>query len=209
VGTQKHKACVGHVFLIDDDDGLRESVSGVLARAGYQTHCWESATDFLRVLPDLSPAVVVVDMRMPDMSGVDMHAALIKKGFTSPIVYISGESTVWQSVQAMKQGAMEFLIKPFGRRELLKSVAAAIDADRKKIEGRKARERFEKELSKLSPRQVEAYNLLVKGLGNRELSIALSVSLPTAKQYKSEVMRKLGCRSLSELLAKGGLSEVR
>jgi FixJ family two-component response regulator len=89
---------LGHVFLVDDDDGLRESIAGLLRSVGYKVQSWQSATDFLEAFPRVVPAVLVTDMRMPGMSGVELHAELIRLGRTVPVVYISGESTVPHSI---------------------------------------------------------------------------------------------------------------
>lgn len=200
-GRQANSAQVGHVFLVEDDAGLRESLESLLRYVGYQVQCWESAEAFLEDLPKAAPAVLITDMRMPGMKGVDLHAALIRMGRTFPIIYISGESTVPQSIQAMKQGAFEFLLKPFGREELLKAVSAALEKDRRAMLDLIKKARFEESRNSLSPRQAEVHDLLLKGYGNKEICEALGIAMPTAKQYKSEVLYKLGARSLAELIA--------
>ena len=191
----------GHVFVVDDDDALRDSIADLLRVVGYRVRCWASATAFVAELPRVAPAVLVTDMRMPDMTGVELHAELIRQGRTLPVVYVSGESTVSQTVHAMKQGAVDFLVKPFGREELLRAVAASIEKDRRQMQDLIRSARVEEARSQLSPRESQVHELLLKGFGNREIVEALSISLPTAKQYKSEVMRKFGARSLAELIA--------
>ena len=196
----------GHVFVVDDDHGLRDSLESLLRFVGYQVQGWDSALPFLQNMPRVAPAVLITDMRMPGMSGADLHAELIRQGRTMPVIYVSGESTVPQTIQAMKQGAFEFLLKPFGREELLKVVAAALERDRQQMQALIARASFEAARANLSPRQAEVLNLLLKGYGNREITEALQISIPTAKQYKSEVMHRLGARSLAELLAMSATS---
>lgn len=191
----------GFVFLIEDDEVLRGSIADLLRFAGYEVSCWEEASAFLDAIPDVAPAVLVTDMRMPGLSGVELHAELLRRGRAVPVVYISGESSVPQSVQAMKQGAFDFLVKPFGRESLLKVVAGALEKDRRQRQAAKERSRFESALAWLTPRQREVYALMARGCTNRDIVEALGISLPTAKQYKSEVMRKLGVRSLAELLS--------
>lgn len=198
---------LGHVFLVDDDDGLRESIAELLRSVGYKVQAWRSATDFLEAIPRAVPAVLVTDMRMPGMSGVELHAELIRLGRTVPVVYISGESTVPQSIQAMKQGAADFLVKPFGREELLRAVAGSLEKDRRQMYDFIRSARVEQARAHLSPREAQVHDLLLKGFGNRELVETLGVSLPTAKQYKSEVMRKMGARSLAELISLGRPTE--
>ena len=135
------------------------------------------------------------------MSGVELHEELKQRGHAFPVIYISGESTVPQTIRAMKQGAFDFLVKPFGRDELLKAVAAAMERHRQQMQETIRIARAKAARLSLSPRELQVHDLLLKGFGNREIMDALSISLPTAKQYKSEVMRKLGARSLSELIA--------
>lgn len=191
----------GHVFVVEDDDALRDSLADLLRVVGYQVRCWARAHAFLAELPRVAPAVLVTDMRMPGMTGVELHDELIRRGRTIPVVYVSGESTVSQTVRAMKQGAVDFLVKPFGREELLRAVASSIEKDRRQMQELIQRARFAEARSHLSPRETQVHELLLKGFGNREIIEALHISLPTAKQYKSEVMRKLGVRSLAELIA--------
>lgn len=189
-----------HVFVIDDDDGLRNSVGDLLAFAGYSVRTWREPEKFLSELPHVAPAVVVTDMRMPGLTGLDLHQALLERGRSMPVVYISGESSVHQSISAMKLGASDFLIKPFTREDLLKAVAAGIEKDRHQMRQMIEQTRFETALTHLTPREREVYGLLCRGYSNVEIVDELGISLPTAKQYKSMVMRKLGVRSLSQLL---------
>ncbi len=190
----------GHVYVIEDDDRLRNSIGDLLNFAGYQVHTWREPADFLNQLPQTAPAVVVTDMRMPGLSGVELHTELLQRGRSMPVVYISGESSVPQSIAAMKLGALDFLIKPFTREELLKAVATGIEKDRQQMHQLIEQARFAAALGHLTPREREVHQLLCRGYSNGEIVEALAISLPTAKQYKSMVMRKLGVRSLSQLL---------
>lgn len=190
----------GHVFVIDDYDSIRNSIGDLLSFAGYSVRTWREPENFLNELPQAAPAVVVTDMRMPDITGLELHKALLERGRSMPVVYISGESSVHQSIEAMKLGAMDFLIKPFTREELLKAVASGIEKDRHQMRQMIEQARFEASLTHLTPREREVYRLLRIGFSNNEIVDELGISLPTAKQYKSMVMRKLGVRSLSQLL---------
>jgi len=190
----------GHVDVIEDDDSLRNSIIDLLGFAGYRVRAWRNAESFLDNLPQTAPAVVVTDMRMPGCSGVEMHAELIARGRSMPVIYISGESSVNQSIAAMKLGALDFLVKPFSREDLLKAVAVALEKDRKQMQKMIEQARFDHALTHLSPREREVLKLLLKGFSNAEIVDALKISLPTAKQYKSQIMRKLNVRSLSELM---------
>lgn len=144
--------------------------------------------------------MLVTDMRMPGMSGIELHEALIAHGRVMPVVYISGESNLAQGIQAMKLGAQDFLVKPFTREAILKAVAAGVEKDRIQMQGTIEQARFEEAMKHLAPREREVLDLLLKGFSNQEIVAELLISLPTTKQYKSQLMRKLGARSLSELM---------
>ena len=190
----------GYVYVIDDDAVLCDSIGQLLNFAGYAARTWTDARSFLAELPNTVPAVVVTDVRMPNIDGLALHEALLERGRRMPVIYISGASTVEQGIRAMKMGAVDFLVKPFTRETLLTAVAAGIEKDRQAMQQIIARARFDESLKSLSPRQREVHGLLLKGFNNEEIVEHLSVSLHTAKQYKSEVMRKLGVRSLAELI---------
>lgn len=190
----------GHIDVVEDDNSLRESLQDLLIFAGYQVRTWSSAIEFLDNLPQTAPAVVITDMRMPGMSGVEMHLALSKLGRSMPIIYISGESSVEQGIEAMKNGAHDFLVKPFRREDLLKAVSAAMERDRYQMRLLIEQARFDESMKHLSPREREVLVLLLDGFNNQEIVDKLNISLPTAKQYKSQIMRKLGARSLSQLM---------
>ncbi len=190
----------GHVDVVEDDDSLRDTICELLTFAGYRVRAWRDGMAFLENLPNSAPAIVITDMCMPGLSGVEMHSELIARGRTMPVIYISGESSVQQGIQAMKLGALDFLIKPFSREELLKIVAAGIEKDRFQMRHIIEQARIEEAVKRLSPREKEVMMLLNKGFSNAEIMATLNISLPTAKQYKSALMRKLGVKSLSQLI---------
>lgn len=190
----------GLVDVVEDDDSIRESICSLLRFAGYQIRAWSDAESFLQNMPRTAPAVVITDMRMPGMSGVQMHNVLLERGRSMPVIYVSGETTVPETISAMKLGAIDFLVKPFTREALLKAVAAAMEKDRNQMRQMIEQARFDAALDHLAPREKEVLELLIKGYSNAEIMEAMHISLPTAKQYKSQVMRKLGVRSLSELM---------
>jgi len=199
--TRQDQKLAKYVFLIEDSEPMRQSLVEMLEFLGYQVQSFSSAVDFLQVPIQVGPTVVITDMRMPDMTGVELQAELLKRGRQIPIIFISGESTVQQSIDAMKQGAMEFLIKPFERDQLLAAVAKGLERDASYMRGHIERSALEENLKKLSARQLETFELLSQGLNNAELMERLNVSLATAKQYKFEVMRKLRLRSSAQLIA--------
>lgn len=190
----------GHVDVVEDDDSLRNSIHDLLRFAGYRVRAWRDAESFLLNLPQTAPAVVVTDMRMPGMSGLELHKALLELGRVMPVIYISGESSVQQSISAMKTGALEFLVKPFSREDLLRAVASGLEKDRNQMRQMIEQARFNESMTHLAPREREVMDLLIKGYSHAEIMDTLKISLPTAKQYKSQLMRKLSVRSLSELM---------
>ena len=191
----------GHIFVIEDDTNLRHVIHDLLVFANYQVKAWASAEAFLADVPNVAPAVVLTDMRMPQQSGLELHRVLLAQGRAMPVIYMSGESSLQEGIAAMKLGASDFLVKPFSREQLLKAVAKGLERDRFLMRQTIERARILEAISLLSPREREVHQLLLKGFNNAEIVEYLGVSLPTAKQYKSEVMRKLGARSLSQLMA--------
>lgn len=189
-----------HVYVVDDDVGVRTAMARVLEKFGYDVHQFSGAADFLERAVIFRPAVVLVDMRMPHITGIELQARLIGRGLDAPIIFISGESTAAQSVVALKQGAMDFLSKPFDFGELLSVVAAGIDKDTALIQREARRKDCLNQLAQLKPRELEAFYHLSKGYSYQELMQAMDISMPTAKQYRAAVMRKLKFDTLAQLI---------
>ena len=188
------------VYVIDDDDGLRWALESMLQVHGFVVRTFTSGWQFLDVaLPD-SPAVVVTDMNMPEMSGVELQRASAEKLRSIPFVFISGTSSVQDSVVAMKNGAIDFLIKPFSETELVAAVERALVKDAEFLARRHRSSALAAQLEHLSPRERQVHRLLVQGRNNSEIVAALGVSVNTAKQYKAEVMRKFGATTLADLI---------
>jgi FixJ family two-component response regulator len=189
-----------HVVLLEDDDFLRIDLKSLLELAGYVVHPYSNPLDFLNTPFDFAPAVIVSDMRMPGLSGVNLQSALLEINRLIPFIFISGESTDYQIIQSMKQGAIDFLIKPFSSEELFIAINKGIEQDKAFIQEILFKKNQASILKKLSPRESQVYELLKKGYSNSELAQTLGISLETTKQYKQEVMRKLEFKSLSELI---------
>lgn len=190
----------GHVYLIEDHDDLRMGLIKILQNFGFVVHAFPKAIDFLNAHLNHSPAVIITDMRMPQMSGVELQATLLERGIKIPIIFISGESSVEQSVTAMKQGAFEFLIKPFPQKRLLAAVSRGIEIALDNRHAAFLAEALENWLRVLSPREIQVFWLLTKGYSNTEIMADLGISLATAKQYKTQVMQKMGAHSISEMI---------
>ncbi len=190
----------GHVYLIEDHDDLRIGLVKMLQNFGFVVHSFSTAIDFLSANLNHAPAVVITDMRMPQMSGVELQAMLLERGRKTPILFISGESTVEQTVKAMKQGAFEFLIKPFTQKSLLAAVSKGIEIDLGNMQATLVAENLESRLRVLSPRELQVFWLLTKGYSNAQIMVDMGISLATAKQYKTQVMQKMGAHAISELV---------
>ena len=190
-----------HIFLIDDDESMRTVLKGMLEFLGFQVYVYASAIEFLKVSMRAAPAVIITDMQMPDMSGVELQAELLKRGRQIPIIFISGESTLPETISAMKQGAIEFLLKPFERDQLLSAVVRGLAQDDAYMSSYVDKATLEEGLKTLSRREREVFELLAVGFNNSQIQEKLQISLPTAKQYKAEVMRKLNLSSLAHLIA--------
>jgi FixJ family two-component response regulator len=189
-----------YIFLLEDNHMLRADLARSLEFCGFTVFQYADANAFLDNFSQVVPAVVVTDMRMPGLSGVELQERLIAEGRKIPIIFISGESTDAQIVSAMKNGAVDFLLKPFSRESLLSAVAKGIEIDALAMQQLIKKVAFEQKLKVLSPREMQTFELLVLGFNNAQIMTDLGVSLPTAKQYKSAVMNKLGVRSVAELV---------
>jgi len=189
-----------HVVLLEDDDFLRVDLKALLELGGYVVHSYSNPLEFLSTPFNFAPAVIVSDMRMPGLSGVKLQSALLEINRTIPFIFISGESTDYQIIQSMKQGAIDFLIKPFNSDQLFNAINKGIELDKAFIREILFQKDQASILKKLSPRENQVYELLKKGYSNSELAQTLGISLETTKQYKQEVMRKLELKSLSELI---------
>jgi FixJ family two-component response regulator len=190
-----------HIFLIDDDESMLLTLKGMLEFLGYSVDAFESALEFLNTSIQVMPAVIITDMRMPGMNGVELQSELLKRGRKTPIIFISGESTLPQTISAMKQGAIEFLIKPFEREQILSAIERGLEQDAAYMRFSSEQSALENSLKSLAPREREVFELLALGFNNAQIQEKLQIALSTAKQYKSEVMRKLNLSSLAELIA--------
>jgi FixJ family two-component response regulator len=189
-----------HIFIIEDDQSTAKLLNIMLTQMGYITFLYSNAIDFLKVIPEVSPSILITDMNMPEMTGIEVQAEIARLERTMPIIFLSGDSSVSQSITALKQGAVDFLLKPVNLQQLKAAVETAFEASMQTIQSAINKSSLETRLMVLTPREREAYDLMILGYNNTEILEALSISLPTAKQYKVAVMRKLKIKSLSALI---------
>jgi len=190
-----------YIFLIEDNDMLRSELERILISCEYSVSSFSNAGEFLNQFNLQAPAIIISDMRMPGLSGVELQAELRSRGCNIPMIFISGESSDEQIVKAFKDGASDFLLKPFSRAAFLESVAKSIEQEMVAFRERISKALASQVLNNLSPRERQVFELLSIGYGNKELMEELKLSLPTVKEYKSEVMYKLQLNSLAELIA--------
>jgi len=196
---------LGHIYIIDDDASMRSSLSRMLDSYGYSSEAHESAEDFLEQSIPVSPAAVLLDMRMPTMTGIELQMKLNSIGRQTPIIFISGESMPHEIVTSMKQGAIDFLLKPFNLDDLLKSIGNAIEKDKLVFESLAQSLSVKQKYDSLTPREKEVFVLLVQGLMNKDIAVQLGTTDATIKVHKSRVMNKMKADSLQELVRQSAL----
>lgn len=194
--TQDHPV----VFVVDDDISVQEALKNLLRSVGLQVHTFGSAQEFLAHPRGDTPGCLILDVRLPGMSGMNLQAKLAESNSGIPIVFITAHGDVPMSVKAMKAGAVEFLIKPFHDQELLDAVQECIrkdcDARRIRAESAALRARYET----LTMREREVMELVVRGLLSKEIAGRLGISLATVKLHRGVVMRKMDADSLADLV---------
>jgi RNA polymerase sigma factor (sigma-70 family) len=189
------------VYLVDDDAGVRRALTRVLRNAGYQTTAFGTAEDFLiGVELDELPSCLVVDLKMPGLSGLDLQELLLERGIELSLVFISGRADVQSGVQAMKGGAVDFLEKPVSDDTLLAAVARGLEQDRERRTRKAERAELQQRLDTLTPRERDVFGLIVTGLLNKQVGARLGTTEKTVKVHRSRVMQKMGAHSLAELV---------
>ncbi len=188
------------VFVVDDDASLREAIKSLLRSVGLQAEVFGRAADFLKKkLPDVE-SCLVLDIRLPGVSGLDFQAELVKANIHIPIVFITGHGDIPMTVRAMKAGAVEFLTKPFRDQDLLDAVQIALERDRKRRAEDRAVDELRAHFDALTPREQQVISLVTAGLMNKQIAAELGVSEITVKVHRGSVMKKMGARSLADLV---------
>lgn len=188
------------VVIVDDDPAVRDSLDSLFRSIGLATRLFGAPAELLQgPLPD-APGCIILDVRLPGISGLDFQDQLIQKGIALPIVFMTGHGDIPMTVRAMKAGAVDFLAKPFRDQEMLDAVMAAIERDRQRRSASAALDDLRTSYQTLTPREREVMSHVVSGLMNKQVAGALGLSEITVKIHRGNVMRKMGVRTLADLV---------
>lgn len=188
------------VFIVDDDLSVRRSTERLIRSAGFKVITFTSAREFLASPRPEGPACLVLDVRMPGLSGMELQRELTQCGIQIPIIFITGHGDIPMSVRAIKAGAVEFLTKPFRGRGLLEAVRAAIERDQSAQKVRSETGELHQRYERLTPREREVMALVVAGQLNKQVAGELSTTERTIKFHRAHIMRKMGVESLADLV---------
>ena len=188
------------VFVVDDDDAVRNSLRFLLKSVGLPTQTLASATEFLQSYQQSQPGCLVLDVRMPAMSGLELQQQLNLRGATIPVIFITGHGDIPMAVEAMQHGAFDFLQKPFRDQDLIDRIQKALAKDAKTRAALKEHERIRRRLETLTPREREVLGLMTKGMPNKVMAAELGVSQRTVEIHRARVMEKSGASSLAQLV---------
>jgi FixJ family two-component response regulator len=188
------------VFVVDDDVSVREALEGLIRTAGWEVRTFDSAEAFLCCPPAPGPNCLVLDVSLPDLSGLDLQSSIAGDRAEMPIIFITGYGDVPMTVRAMKAGAVEFLTKPFGEEELLGAIEAALDRSRETVDEQTALRALRERYDSLSRREREVMNLVVTGLLNKQVGGELGISEITVKAHRGRTMEKMRAASLADLV---------
>lgn len=197
------------IHIVDDDDSLRQALQRLLQAAGHQVRTYASAGEFLLQPPADQPGCVLLDLRMPGPSGLDLQDALARHGVLLPVVFLTGHGDLASGVRAMKAGAVDFLTKPVERDALLDAIGRALAADAARRTARGADEALRARFAELSPRELEVFEGVAAGLLNKQIAARLGVGERTVKAQRAQVMAKLGAGNAAELGAIAARLRVR
>ncbi len=189
--------------MVDDDASIRGALEGLFDSVGLTTQSYGAAGEFLAAPPVDKPGCIVIDIRLPDMNGLDFQVRLAQIGVRLPVVMITGHGDIPMSVRAMKRGAVDFLSKPFHDQDMLDAVMAAIERDRQRRAVDSDISQLQQRFGTLSPREQQVMLLVTSGKMNKQVAGDLGISEITVKIHRGAAMRKMGSRSLAELVKMG------
>lgn len=188
------------VHIIDDDAPARNALAFLLDCHGFATRTYESATQFLVIARKMEPGCIITDVRMPDITGIELLDRLNGMGVIEPVIVITGHADVPMAIQAMRAGVSDFIEKPFSDEAILSAVQTALASRQNRDEVKNERDRIAAQLGTLSGREREVMDGLVDGKANKVIAYDLGISARTVEVYRANVMTKMGARTLSELV---------
>lgn len=188
------------VFVVDDDQAVRDSLQQLLQAVGLRVQTYASAQDFLAAYQADTPGCLVLDIRMPGMGGLDLQAQLVQEGVQLPIIFLTGHGDVPAAVRALKAGAMDFLQKPVNSQSLLDLVQQAIRRDAEIRATSAEQAEITRRLATLTVREREVLDMMVAGKANKVIAVELAISERTVEFHRGKIMKKMGVRSLAELV---------
>ena len=188
------------IYVVDDDPSVRHSMELMLKSVGFDVKTFGSAQDFLKVNLQQDLGCLVLDVRMPGMSGLELQEKLVSAKTPLPVIFITGHGTVPISVRAMKAGAVDFLQKPFEEQDLLDAINRAVARQREKKSKKDQSKELQLRLTALTTREYEVFSLLVTGMANKEIAFELGTSERTIKAHRARIMEKMNAGSLADLV---------
>ena len=188
------------IFVVDDDEAMRDSMSWLLEGEGYQVICFDSAASYLKARRDDMRGCIVLDVRMPEMSGLELHEKLDALGSQLPIIFVTGHGDVPMAVAALQRGACDFIEKPFHNEALLSRIERALELDKEISSRRQRDDAISHRLKQLTQRESEVMRLVVIGKLNKQIADELDISMKTVEAHRARVMEKMGVRTLAELV---------
>ena len=188
------------VLVVDDNPSIRKSLTRLLASAGYRAEAFASARDFLARPPHPGPCCLVLDVRMPGLTGIQLQELLAATGRRMSIVFVTGHVDVATSVKAMKAGAVDLLTKPIDAQDLIAAIQRAVTRDEHDRAAEARRAEVQRRVGKLTPRETEVFALVVTGMLNKQVGAALGINEKTVKVHRARVMEKMQAGSVAELV---------
>lgn len=193
-------AAAAVVFVVDDDASVRKSLTRLISEAGYTVQTFASAREFLARTPTAGPSCVVLDVRMPGATGLDLQQTLASAAHDIPIIFITGHGDISMSVKAMKAGAVDFLTKPFAGKDILDAIQRAVAKDTRDLGAEARTDEIRERVKLLTPRESQVFALVVTGMLNKQIASELGVGEKTIKVHRARVMEKMRAGSVAELV---------